>query len=189
MALSPIDLCSRALIKLGANSISTFEEGTAEAEVAASLYAPVRDAVLSMHPWNFAIEKESLVPLAVPPLADYDTAFALPSACLRVLSVGAEGKGSGLEYRIIGKEIHTNASKIVVTFVGRPNEIVFPPYFDMLLISWLAAEFCIPLTDSTSRWEGLRRIAEAELRRAKLIDAQEDTPSRLEDFSLIESRY
>lgn len=54
MALSSIALCSRALLKLGASTIASFDEGTAEAEVSANLYPPVRDALLSAHPWNFA---------------------------------------------------------------------------------------------------------------------------------------
>jgi hypothetical protein len=54
MALTQIGLCSRALLKIGAHSIASFDEGTAEAEVAAGLYATVRDTVLSAHPWNFA---------------------------------------------------------------------------------------------------------------------------------------
>jgi len=54
MALTGIALCSRALIKLGADSIASFEDGTAEAEVAASLYGPIRDALISAHPWTFA---------------------------------------------------------------------------------------------------------------------------------------
>lgn len=58
----------------------------------------------------------------------------------------------------------------------------------MALIAQLAAEFCIPLTDSTSRWEILQKLADAQLRRAKLIDAQEDTPPAVEDFSLLEGR-
>ena len=47
MAMTAIDLCSRALLKVGAHSIASFDEGTAEAEVAASLYPTVRDEVLS----------------------------------------------------------------------------------------------------------------------------------------------
>lgn len=50
MALSAIALSSRALLKLGAAGIASFEEGTAESELAANLYPPVRDALLSAHP-------------------------------------------------------------------------------------------------------------------------------------------
>jgi len=189
MTLSAIDLCARALIKIGANTIASFTEGTAEAEVSASLYATVRDALLSAHPWNFAIDQARLSQLASPPKADFEYAFQLPVGCIRVLSAGAGGRGMGLRYRVVGRELHTSSSEVTLTFVSRPDEDLFPPFFAMALIAQLAAEFAIPLTDSTSRWQALRKVAEEEFRRAKLIDAQEDTPAQINDFTLIEERF
>jgi hypothetical protein len=188
MALSQIDLCSRALLKVGANSISSFDEGTVEAEVAASLYPPVRDALLSAHPWNFATTQKRLAMLATPPLADYEAAFALPVDCIRVLSAGSEGSGSGLSYKIAQRQLLANVDDVVLTYISRPLETDFPPFFDIALITQLAAEFCIPLTDSTSRWEALQKAAELEFRRARLIDAQEDTPAHIADYTLLEGR-
>ena len=65
MALSAIALSSRALLKLGAAGIASFEEGTAESELAANLYPPTRDALLSAHPWNFATGQARLPRLGV----------------------------------------------------------------------------------------------------------------------------
>lgn len=188
MALSQIDLCSRALLKVGAHTIASFDEGTAEAEVAASLYPTVRDSVLSAHPWNFATAQMTLPKLSVPPIADFANAFQLPSDCIRVLSAGTGGRGQGAVYKIVQRRVLTDVDEVVLTYVSRPDELDYPPFFDMALIAQLAAEFCIPLTDSTSRWEMLQKLAEAELRRARLIDAQEDTPPAIEDFSLLEGR-
>ena len=78
MAISSIDLCSRALLKIGASSIASFDEGTAEAEIAASLYPVVRDAMLSVHPWNFAITRQVLARLLDKPTSDFSHAFQLP---------------------------------------------------------------------------------------------------------------
>lgn len=50
MSLTKIGLCSRALLKIGARTISSFEDGSAEAEVAQNLYPGVRDALLSSYP-------------------------------------------------------------------------------------------------------------------------------------------
>ena len=109
------------------------------------------------------------------------------NAC-RVISAGTGNRSRGIEYRISGRRLYSNTEDAILTFVARPDESDFPPFFDMTLIARLAAEFCIPLTDSTSRWEGMQELAERELRRAKLIDSQEDTAPRFEDFSLIEER-
>lgn len=188
MALSRIDLCSRALLKVGAHTIASFDEGTAEAEVAASLYPTVRDAVLSSHPWNFATYQMALPKLSTPPIADFANAFQLPADCIRVLSAGTAGRGQGAVYKIVQRQVLTDVDEVVLTYVSRPDEMDFPAFFDVALIAQLAAEFCIPLTDSTSRWEMLHKLAEAELRRARLIDAQEDTAPAIEEFSLLEGR-
>lgn len=189
MALSAIALCSRALLKLGANSIASFDEGTAEAEIAANLYPPVRDALLSSHPWSFATGQVGLPRLIAEPVADFSYAFQLPADFLRALSAGTEGRGQGVGYRIAENRLHTDTDEVVLTYIFRPSELEFPPFFDQTLIARLAAEFCIPLTDSTTRSEALQKLAEHEFARAKQIDAQQDTPGRIEDFTLINARF
>jgi len=188
MALSAIALCSRALLKLGARPIAGFDEGTAEAEVAVNLYPSVRDALLSAHGWSFATAQSRLPQLEDPPVADFARAFQLPTDFLRALSAGMGARGRGLTYRLLDKRLHTSAGEVYLTYIFRPSEVDFPPFFDQLLIARLAAEFCIPVTESTSRAEMLYRIAETEFRRARLIDAQQDSPMAIEDFPLIEAR-
>lgn len=188
MALTAIALCSRALIKVGAGTIASFEEGTAESEVCANLYPSIRDAMISSHPWNFATGQATLPLLVAEPVADYAHAFQLPSDFLRALSAGIGGRGQGLSYRLAENRLHCDSEEVVLTYVFRPDEASFPPFFDQALIARLAAEFCIPLTESTARAEFLHRIAEEEFRRAKLIDGQQDVPSSISSFPLVEVR-
>jgi len=188
MALSGIALCSRALLKIGGDTIISFDEGTAEAEIAANLYPTARDALLSAHPWSFARAQARLARLTAEPTADFAFAFQLPADLLRAVSAGGPDRGRGLCFRVAERRLHADAPEVVLTYVFRPDEADFPPFFDQALIARLAAEFCIPLTGSTSRAERLDRLAEIELRRARLIDSQQDTPSALDDFTLIEAR-
>jgi hypothetical protein len=188
MALSAIALCSRALLRIGAGTIASFDDGTAESEVAANLYPPLRDAMLSSHPWNFATGQVVLPRLAILPVADYAYAYQLPADFLRALSAGPTGRGQGLSYRIAENRLHCDSDEVVLTYVFRPDEQSFPPFFDQALISRLAAEFCIPLTESTARAEFLFRLCEDEFRRAKLIDGQQHTPPAITDFPLVEVR-
>ncbi|HSV30008.1 MAG TPA: hypothetical protein VLL76_10630 [Candidatus Omnitrophota bacterium] len=185
--LSAIALCSRALLKIGAGTIASFDEGTAESEVAANLYDSTRDALLSAYPWNFATGQATLPRLAATPVADYDHAYQLPSDFLRAISAGEEA-GSGLNYRIAESRLHTNAPAVVLTYVFRPAEEDFPPFFDQALIARLAADFCLPLTESASRADLLYRLAEDEYRKAKLTDAQQDVPSAITHFPLVDVR-
>lgn len=189
MALSSIELCSSALVKLGASSISSFEDGTAEARVAASLYPLIRDAVLCTHPWSFATAKAPLAKLSVEPVTDHLHAFQLPQNFLKAISAGDETRGRGLIYQIVNRQLHADVNTLVLTYLFRPSEGDFPPYFTPALVTRLAAEFCIPLTENTGRADRLSRLADEEIKLAKLIDSQQDTPPRVEDFTLITARF
>lgn len=188
MALNDIALTSRALIRLGAAPIASFDDGSAESEIAWALFGPVRDALLSAYGWSFATGQVALNALETDPVADYQNAFALPDDFLRALSAGTGGKGRGLNYRIARQNLHTDADDVLLTYIFRPEEEEFPPYFDAALIARLSAEFCIPVTENTSRAESLFKMAEIEFERARQIDAQQDSPARIEDFSLIKAR-
>lgn len=188
MALSDVALCSRALIRIGAAPITSFDDGTAESEIAGALYGPIRDALLSAYAWSFATGQVALTQLGTDPVADYSFAFGLPTDFLRALSAGTGTRGRGLNYRIARGELHTNASAVVLTYIFRPDESEFPPYFDQALITRLSAEFTIPVTENTSRAEAHYRIAENEFERARQVDAQQDTPNKIENFSLIDAR-
>lgn len=188
MALTATDLSSRALIALGARPIAAFDEATLEAELARHLYAPVRDGLLSAHPWRFAIRQAALPLLPQDPAADFAHAFQLPPDFLRALSAGLPEQGRGLGYRIAGRRLEADADALTLTYVARPDESSFPPFFDLALIARLAAEFCLPLTESTSRAQLLYKVADDEFRRAKVIDSQQDEPGRIEDFTLVAVR-
>ena len=188
MTMTAITLCSKALLKLGANTISSFDEGTAESEMAAILYGNVRDSVLSSYLWSFALAQERLAMFASEPIADFAFSYALPLDFLRVISAGSSGRGRGIEYRITGNSLHSNSAEVMLTYIYRPKEDDLPPFFIQALVTKLAAEFCLPLTDSISKTDYLNKLAEEEIRRARLIDSQQDTIQAIDSFPLIEVR-
>lgn len=188
MSYTKIDLCSRALVKLGANPIASFNETTAEAKVCAQLYESVVEGLLAAYPWRFALEKAELARLAATPTADYQYAYQLPHDYVRVLSAGNGSKSQGLKYKIIGNSLHTNAEKVIISYIARPEEAAFPPFFSSALIARLAAELCLPLTESTTRTDYMYQRADEEFKAAKLTDSQQDIPACFQDFSLIEVR-
>jgi hypothetical protein len=131
--------------------------------------------------WRCKNWRRRLSPITVTPSSS-------PEDFLRALSAGSGTKGRGLNYRIAKGALHTNSTDVVLTYIFRPEEEEFPPYFDQALITRLAAEFTIPVTENTGRAETLYKIADVEFQRARQIDAQQDTPGKLENFSLIDAR-
>ena len=188
MALTAITLCARALTKLGAQPITSFEDGSAEAEVASSLYPGIRDALLASHPWSFATTQASLPRLAQSPSAEFRYAFQLPPDFLRAISAGTAGRASGLLYRIQGSKLLTDVETVALTQIFRAEEASFPPFFAATLAARLAAEFCLPLTENTTRADLLSRLAEAELRSARRADSQQASATALGTFPLISVR-
>ncbi len=188
MPLSAVELSATALLKIGAQPIAAFADDTAEAACARRLYPITRDALLSVHPWSFTLAQTRLLPDAAAPVADFAQGFTLPADHLRTISVGAGGRSRGLAYRVQGRSILTDAQEIVLNYQRRVDESELPAFFIPLLVTRLAAEFCIPLTEGSSRAMDLYRLADAELRTARLIDSQQSTPQRFEDFTLLEAR-
>ena len=189
MALSDIGLCARALVHIGAAPITSFDDGTAESEIAGILFPTIRDSLLSSYRWTFATAQIQLTQLSTPqPVADFQYAYQLPNDYLRAVSCGSGGQGQGITYRISRDALHTDYQDVTLTYVFRPEEEEFPPYFDQALIIRLAAEFWIPVTENTSRSETLFRLAEREFAKARQIDAQQDTPNKIRDFTLVDVR-
>ena len=188
MSFTSIDICSRALVKLGAKSIASFSEDTAEAHVAEQLYGMTLESLLAAYPWRFALKQVSLARLANAPSADFQYAYALPNDCVRVLSAGNVNRGRGLDYRIMKHQLHTNGENVILTYLCQPDEADFPAFFVDALVAKLAAEFCLPLTESTTRTDYLRRLADEACQTARLIDSQQAVPQTFQDFSLIEVR-
>lgn len=188
MSDTAITLCSKALIKIGAKSITSFAEDTAEAEVANQLYEPCLQNLLASYPWRFALTQKTLARLSQNPVSDYQYAYQLPNDCVRVLSAGQNIKSSGLNYKIVGQSLFTNAENVVLNYICRPQENSFPAFFKEALIGKLAAEFCLPLTESTTRTEYVKKMAESNIATARLVDSQQNINSTFQDFSLIEVR-
>ena len=188
MNYTAIGLCSRALVKLGAASIASFNQSTTEAQVAAQLYDPTLEGFLAQYPWRFALAQATLNRLTTTPTSDYRYAYQLPNNTVRILSAGNGYKSSGLNYKIVKDCLYTNADHVTISYISRPDEELFPPFFVSALIAKLAAEFCLPLTESTTRTDYMAKIAEEEIKAAKLADSQQSVPSCFQDFSLIEVR-
>lgn len=86
---SEVDICNLALGHLGDNAtVASLEppEGSAQAEHCARFYPVARDAVLELHPWNFATKRALLAEIN-PMYTQWAHAYVQPSDCLQVLAV------------------------------------------------------------------------------------------------------
>jgi hypothetical protein len=190
MTATAVEICARALVMLGAAPISSFTDGTTEATICNTLYPGVRDSLLSGHRWNFAVGQISLPALVAVPVADFSYAYQLPVDYLRALSVGTSPRGAGVPYRISERRIHCDAGPpCVLTYIFRPDESTFPPWFTQALAVLVAANICQAVTDNTNRAQQMWDQADSEITRCRTINGQEQTPAGFGLGPLILARF
>lgn len=185
---TPVSICSNALLMLGDHPISSFEDGTDRARLAANLWEPVRDFVLRAHPWNCAIKRVALSPDVTAPAFDWAYAYTLPEDYLKALSIGEQMREG--EYRIEGRKLLCDDNPLLLRYVFK-NENV-GSYDSMLvwaLTSCMRSVFAYGITQSGSMEELLTNTLRPILRQARAVDGQEDTPEQLGDNPILAARF
>jgi len=188
MAASEISICSNALLLLGGQTISSFDDNTDRARLCSNLYPMVRNYLLRGHPWNCAIKRVALAPDVETPAFDWDYQFTLPGDFMRVLSVGEHG--CEVPFKIETGKLLSNDNPALLRYVWRNED---PATWDDMLI-WgctqaMKGAMAYPITQSTSLEELVEKICEGVLKRARAVDGQDDTPETLGDSPLLESRF
>lgn len=114
---SEVEICNLALAHLGDDAtVAAIDppEGSPQAEHCARFYPIARDALLEMHPWNFATRRVELAALAVPTWS-WEYAYAYPSSCIKVLAVLPYQSGSDDETQPYETETAADGSLIILT--------------------------------------------------------------------------
>ena len=189
MALSSLQLCNCAFIRLGEKPLDDLNGTNAQTQIVQTLYDPIRNALLSSYRWSFATKTAALSLNAQQPETPNGLKrFDLPVDCLTVISTGETGRSSPKQFKVQGQSVLSSSNALTLRYIFKPDEGACPPYFDTALIAQLAAEFSIPVTDSTSRTQMLFKMAEEAAQKARAIDAQQDSPDRIGQFNLIDVR-
>lgn len=180
-----VDLCSKALNKIGASEIVSFDEGTPEAEFSRSIYPVLKHKLLSSFPWSFAIEVKKLNKLVNENVdGEYVNCFLLPSDFIRAVKISSK-----LPYKIIGDKLFSNATVVILTYISDVDECRFSSAFVSAFIYALAAELSMSLLDDVSKFNLLYRLYTSELREARFLDSVQESPKKFDDFSLIDVRF
>jgi len=187
MATTKVDLASRALNLLGEKSITSFDESTAPAAVASSLYETVVKAALSLHRWRFASKVVELAKLDETPVDESSWTYIhqLPADLLVIHHIDALHR-----YEIYRKKLYSNSTPVNLDYGYRPDEEDWPAYFEKFVLYQLAADFCVAVTENTQKLENYTLLADNELRRARAIDShQRPTVGIIDDAGFITSRF
>ena len=178
-------ICNSALIKVGADRITSMTEDNRRAQLCNEQFSKVRDEVLRTHPWNFALARAEFSQLTTTPAFGYSYEYSIPSDCLRILNLHDET----IEWKQEGNKVLSDSSTIKARYIKR---ITAPAEYDSIFIEAmalrLAADLAYSLVQSSTLSQNLLAEYERHMALARSIDAQEGTAPDLIDDSFIEAR-
>ena len=167
---SVVQICNSALNQLGAASITALTDNSKNARLCNERYTVVRDAVFRSHPWNSLIKRQQVAQTTNSPAYGFSYEFALPSDCLRVLTIDAYNS----DYKVEGRKILCNEQTIKITYVSQETD---PNEMDVLLretiSAGLAADIAYAITANLQVSKLMQEKYQYKLSEARHADASE----------------
>ena len=188
-ANTPIDVSSRALILIGAEPITSFEDGTSEALIAANMYEDIARSSLVNSRWRFATNQAVLNRLSEAPTGRYDAAYQVPSDSLMLHAVTVAGLN--IDYQTYGNKIFcdtSSTSEVVLDYTFRASEQDWPSYFVLAVKFELAAIFASSLAQDASLAQLMGQQAQISMMKARTLDSQQQTTRKLNTSRFIAER-
>ncbi len=172
---SKVEICNRALQKLGAKRIVSLDDDSVTARACNVAFEPVKLAELRDHSWSFAIKRQSLPADSPAPDFGPQNSFTLPTDFLRLVPPDPQYNMDNLDWVIEGRKIFTNDSApLLIRFV---SDVTDPNLMDALfresLSSRLALELCEQLTQSNTKKADIKAEYKENISEARRTNAIE----------------
>jgi hypothetical protein len=197
---SKFDICSRALIEIGEETIDSFNT-IGPAQICGTIYPDYIRYLLSIYPWNFTLKKTQLARLTTNPINEWQYAYQLPSDLL-ILNAVYNSDDTYINpinsFERFEDKIFTNEEKIYIDYQYQINEESFPAYFIEFAIMALASKLAMPITQdkqleqlkATIAFGGLSDNKNGgEFGTAKKLDSMQNSSSRIRADSLLIARF
>ena len=187
-ANSAIDICSRALILIGAEPITSFDDDTSEALIAGNMYEDIARTNLTSTRWRFATNQAVLNRLTESPTGRFDSAYQLPDYLfLHAVTV----RDLQIECNVYGNKVFCDANTsdvLIADFTYRANEVDWPSYFSVCVEYAMAVVFATALIRDTSLSNLMSTQYEFLMAKARSTDSQQQTTSKLTTSRFITNR-
>lgn len=196
---SQVDICNRALIKVGAGQITSITDNTKAARILSSLWDTVRKSELQKRFWNFALQRTTLPALADTPAWGFGYQYQLPTDFLKLQQINDLFIAPGMaDYRSSDDSAWAIEGQSILTDFGAPLKIryvrditdtgLFDPLFVEAMACKLAVEACYAINQSR---DGVRQAQDdykMAVKEAALSNAIAKPPQGLLDDSWMMGR-
>jgi hypothetical protein len=189
---SNVDICNLALTKLGAARITSLLDETKQAKALNAIFDMERDALLSEHPWTFAIKRAEIPASSTAPAFGWLRAYPLPADYLKLVQVGDvwtfydAGDLGGLFDVEAGAVLSDEVSPLQIRYVYRvTNAGLFSSTFGIALAARLRSSVAEELTQNLSKKNDADEDYRAAIHQAKRANDIERPPQRVPDLSWV----
>ena len=186
---SPVDICSRALILIGAEPITSFDDGNNEALISSNMYEDVAQSALVNTRWRFATNQLVLNRLSDAPTGRYEASYQMPSDSLMIHALTVNG--FNIEFQTYSDNLFCDADasdEVVADYTYRVLEQYWPSYFIMSVQFQLASVFAISLARDGSLSQLMDQKAALLMAKARGVDSQSQTNRKLDTSRFISNR-
>ena len=186
---SPVDICSRALILIGAEPITSFDDGNNEALISSSMYEDVAQSALVNTRWRFATNQLVLNRLSDAPTGRYEASYQMPSNSLMIHALTVNG--FNIEFQTYSDNLFCDADasdEVIADYTYRVLEQYWPSYFIMSVQFQLASVFAISLARDGSLSQLMDQKAAFLMAKARGVDSQSQTNRKLDTSRFISNR-
>lgn len=182
---SKIDIISNAFLLIGTPPINSLTDNTDRALVAANLYDSAYEHMLSLNRWRCAVRIEELARLPETPEHSWQYVHQLPTDMIQIVRV----MPYTLDYEVYGNKLLSNTKELTLDYIHKPEEYLLPSYFVKAFEFYLAAQFCIPITENRTLKDSLQNDFQVHLGHAMYADAQGRPPQEWIDAPLLGVRF
>ena len=197
---SVISICNLALSNLGADTIISLSEASAEARACNLFYEQTRDALLQVYPWRFAGKTQAMAEIANDKPGAWGYAYSRPVDCLKVRWVRPvysldDPSPQTLQqeinnpHEVEGGTIYCNIETAFLRYTAQVSDPTkFPPLF-VDALSWaLTVRLAMPLTRDIKQRNDAYKLAQVARGEAETADANEERANSNHDSEFVEGR-
>lgn len=151
MPTTDIDVASQSLGLCRGKPISSFNEGTNEADIADQYYMTFIADIFSRYPWSFALKKRQLSRDATAPENEFTYRYVVPAEVQRIFAVYRSGQVGAKPitegWDRVGNFIETNENELWAEYTVYKSESQWPGYFLQYAIHAFATLIAVPYSD------------------------------------------
>lgn len=174
---------------MGGSPISSFTEGTAEADVCEAMYEDIARSALVNSRWGFATAQDSLLRLDCTPTARFDAAYKLPFNALTISALTVND--AAIVFDTYGDEVYCNVSAsqtVVADYILRADEADWPAYFTIAVEYAVSAMLATSVARDSSLSQLMEQKAQFHMAQARRLDSQRQTTQKLNTSRFIAER-